>query len=415
MVPLGQVMDTEMPLSDIVVLDATQALSGPVCAMLLADLGAEVIKVEPLAGEQARAGTHKMDGEPISPGFEQINRNKLSLSLDLKTDEGQEIIQDLASESDVFVQNWRPGVAERLGVDYETLKELNDDIIYVQISGYGETGPRASAPAMDPIIQHVAGMGTLHGLKGSPPVKAQGAPPDYFAGYNAAVSTLGAIRNRDRGGGGQKVSISMLESMMNASNAAFENYLNLDIEPGKGGRGNPTLPDLLYGAAEAKDDWIAVALVLFSDRMWEACCDIIDRPDLLDDPRYAALDSRIEHLDELNELFREWLSEHTAEEAIDILNENGIPAGPVNTIAEATELEQVEHRGTFVDVEHPRYGSVTITDSPLELSKTDPEVRHHAPLLGQHNRDILGELGYSETEIDELEEREVIKPYDPPE
>ena len=403
-------METEMPLADITVLDATQALSGPVCAMFLADLGADVIKVEPPTGEQARAGSHELDGEPISTGFELTNRNKRSLSIDLKTDDGQEIIHELAREADVFIQNWRPSVAERLSVDYDTLSRDNEGLIYVQISGYGETGPRALAPAMDPIIQHASGMTSIQGREEDPPTKMQGAPPDYLAGHNAAIGVLGALRHRDKGGGGQKVSISMLEAMMHYSNAAFEQYLNLGIEPQKAGRGNPTLPDLLYGAVEADDGWVAVALVLFSDRMWDAYCDIVDRDDLRDHPKYQTAEGRINDLAELNAEFENWLADQPAEEAIDVLNEKGIPAGPVNTIAEAAEMDQVEHRGSIVEVDHPRYGTLEFTNTPLSgLSETPGEIRHHAPRLGEHNREILTELGYSAEDIARFETDGVVR------
>ncbi|MFB6069625.1 MAG: CaiB/BaiF CoA transferase family protein [Halanaeroarchaeum sp.] len=397
-----------MPLSDIRVVDMTQVVAGPVATAFLADLGADVVKVERPAGDVYRVARREFDGEPFNPPFELYNRNKRGVALDLKTDEGRDVFEDLLADADVFVQNWPPGVAERLDLDYETLGEQYEDLIYVHITGYGETGPDARKPAMDTIIQHVTGFSHLLGYEDHPPIRSQSSLSDFYAGYNAALSTMAAIRARDRGEGGQKVDVSLMESMMHNMDGAFEYYTNLGEEPGHGGKNAFFNPDMLYGAARAADDWIVVGLLLYSDRVWEAYCDLLDRPDLLEREKYQTDDGRMDDAEELTAMFEEWLRERPAEEAIETLNDAGIPASRHHTISEAAEMDQVEARGVFREVSHPRYGSISLTNSPLDLAGHDTDVDRPAPLLGQHNRAVLADLGYSEEEIDALESAGVL-------
>ena len=397
-----------MPLSDVTVVDMGQAIAGPICATLMADLGADVIKVERPSGDVYRIDRRERDGEAFNPPFELYNRNKRSLCLDLKAEGGREVLYDLVADADVFVQNWPPGVAERIGVDYETLREHNDEVIYVHVSGYGEVGPGVDRPAMDTIIQHVSGLSSLMGYDGDPPIRAQSSVADFFAGYNAVVSTLAALRHRDAGGGGQKVDVSMLESMMHNMDGAFEYYHNLGEELPKGGRNGFFAPEMLYGAAEAADGWVCVALLLYSDRVWDAYCELLDRPDLGERPEYRTDDGRMADAAELSAEFEDWLADYTVEEAVDILNEAGIPAAPHQTVPEAAAMAPNEARGTFVEVDHPRMGSLTLTNTPLDLSETPPAVRRHAPVLGEHSREVLAELGYDDVEIDRLRESAAV-------
>ncbi len=389
-----------MPLSDVSVIDLSQAVAGPICATFLADLGAEVVKVERPTGDVYRIDRRQLDGEAINPPFELYNRNKRALCIDLKTDEGLEVLYDLVETADVLLQNWPPGVAEALGVDYETVSDYNDELIYVHVTGYGETGPDARKPAMDSIIQHVSGFSSLLGYDDDrPPIRSQSSLADFYAGYNAALSTMGAIRYRDKGNGGQRIDVSLLESMMHNMDGAFEYVTNLDEEPPKGGRNAFFNPDVLYGAAQASDGWVCVALLLYSDRIWEGYCRLLDRPDLLEKPAYRTDSGRVADAARLTELFEEWLAEQPVEEAIETLNDHGIPAARHNSVAEAATLDQVEARDVFTDVEHPRYGSLTLTDTPLSLSAVQPEIDRPAPTLGQHNGEILADHGYSEEEI----------------
>lgn len=392
-----------MPLSDIRVVDCGQAIAGPLCATYLGDLGADVVKIERPGGDVFRNDRRELDGKPFNPAFEQFNRNKRSLCLDLKSDEGLEALLDLVEVADVFVQNWPPGVAERLGVDYGTLSELNQDLVYVHVTGYGETGPLAQKPAMDTIIQHISGLSSLMGYEGQPPIRAQSSVADYYAGCHAAISALGALRHRDAGNGGQKVDVSLLESLMHNMDGAFEYYNNLGEVPRRAGRNAFFNPDMLYGAAKAADGWVCVALLLYSDAMWEAYCELLGRDDLREDPRYQTDAGRLADAAELTAVFEDWLAEQPAEEAVDTLNDAGIPAALHQTVDEVASMPHVEERGVFTTVDHPALGEVTLTDTPLDLSETPPEISRHTPTLGEHNREVLAELGYDESTLDQLE------------
>jgi crotonobetainyl-CoA:carnitine CoA-transferase CaiB-like acyl-CoA transferase len=392
-----------MPLSDIRVVDLSQAVAGPICATFLADLGADVVKVERPSGDVYRVDRRDFDGEPFNPPFELYNRNKRGLGLDLKSDAGRDLLHELAADADVVVQNWPPGVATKLAADYDTLTDHNEELIYVHVTGYGETGPDARKPAMDTIVQHVSGFSSLLGYAdGKAPIRSQSSLADFYAGYNAALSTMAAIRERDKGEGGQRVDVSMLESMMHNMDGAFEYYTNLGEDPDRGGRNAFFDPDMLYGAARAADGWVCVALLLYSDRVWRGYCEILDRPDLYEREAYRTDAGRMADADHLTELFEEWLAERTVESAIDTLTDHDIPAARHNSVADAAELDQVRARGVFTDVDHPRYGRLTLTNSPLRLSETDTGVERPAPLLGQHNREVLDGMGYSPAEIDAL-------------
>lgn len=400
-----------MPLSDVRVVECGQVISGPLAATFLGDLGADVVKIEPESGETFRTDRRELDGEPFNPAFELYNRNKRSLSLDLKSEAGREALHRLVEVADVFVQNWPPGVAERLAADHETLRGLNEDLVYVHITGYGETGPRANNPGMDTIVQHVSGFTSLLGYPDDerPPIRSQSSLADYFAAYNATVSALAALREAESGGGGGKIDISMLESLVHNVDGAFEYYTNLGEVPGKGGRNAFFNPDMLYGATEAADGYVCVALLLYSDRIWDAYCDLLDRDDLREEDQYQTDVGRLRDADKLTKLFEAWLVEQPVEEAVETLNEAGIPAAPVQTIDEAAEMDQLAARDAFVDVDHPRYGSVTLTAPPLSVDGHSPPIHRHAPLLGEHSREVLAELGYDERELDRLEREGIVE------
>jgi crotonobetainyl-CoA:carnitine CoA-transferase CaiB-like acyl-CoA transferase len=398
-----------MSVTDLRVIDMGQAVAGPFVATLLGDLGADVIKVERPAGDVYRIDRREKNGEPFNPPFELYNRNKRSLCVDVKTEDGREVLYDLVAEADVFVQNWPPGVAERLSLDYETLSDVNDDLVYTHVTGYGETGPLATNPAMDTIAQHVTGFSSLLGYDDDrPPIRSQSSLSDFFAGYNAAISTLAAVMQRGAGSGGQKIDVSLMESMMHNMDGAFEYYNNVGEVPQKGGRSGFFNPDMLYGGARAADGWICVALLLYSDRVWDAYCELLDRPDLREAEKYQSDDGRMADAAKLTAIFEEWLEEQPADEAIETLNEVGIPASRHNTVPEVTELDHVDARDIFVDVDHPRLGSLELTNTPLDLDEPEPEIRRHSPMLGEHNAEILGELGHSEADIDRLQEEGVL-------
>lgn len=397
-------------LTDIRVVDCGQAIAGPICATYLADLGADVVKIERPTGDVYRTDRRELNGEGFNPAFEQFNRNKRSLCVDMKTDAGIEAIYDLVEKADVFVQNWPPGVAEALEVDYETLSDINEDLVYVHVTGYGETGPMATKPAMDTIVQHISGLSSMMGYDdGKPPIRCQSSVADYYAGCHAAISCLGALYHRDTTDeGGQKIDVSLLESLMHNMDGAFEYYHNLGEVPERAGRNGFFTPDMLYGAAEAKDGWVVVALLLYSDRIWTAACELMDREDLLEEEKYQTDAGRLDDAAEITAMFEEWLAEIPADDAVDTLNDAGIPAAHHQTVDEAAGMDHVEAREVFRTIDHPRLGDLSVTDSPLDLSDTRVREPEHAPVLGEHNAEVLRELGYDDAEIRQFVDAGVV-------
>jgi formyl-CoA transferase len=267
----------------------------------------------------------------------------------------------------------------------------------------------ATKPAMDTIVQHVSGLSSLMGYDdGKPPIRAQTSVVDFYAGCHAAISALAALRHRDVRDGGQAIDVSLLESLMHNMDGVFEYYHNCGDVPRRAGRNAFFDSDVLYGAAEAADGWVCVALLLYSDRMWEACCELIGREDLLEAEKYQTDAGRMDDAAELSAIFEEWLADQPADEAVETLVDIGIPAAKHRTIDEAAELEQVEERRVFQTVSHPRLDELTLTDTPLSLSETPPQAPRHAPGLGEHNREVLHELGYEDDDIDHLASEGVI-------
>ena len=409
----------EYPLSDVRVVDCGQVIAGPLCACFMTDLGADVVKVEPPDGELFRPedatgeeydGARTIDGEPFSPSFELYNRNKRGVTVDLKRERGREVMYDLLDDADVFVQNWPPGVAERLGLGWETLRERNPDLIYAHITGYGETGPLAEYPGMDTIAQHISGFASMLGYDDDrPPIRSQSSLADYMAAFSALSSSLAALYHREvHGAGGQKVDVSLLEALVHNVDGAFEVYNNQGEVPQPGGRNAYSSPDMLYGAARAADGWVCVALLLFSDRVWEAYCDLLDRPELTENEKYEHRAGRMDDAAELSAAFEEWLAERPAAEAVDTLNDAGIPAASHNDIGEAAELDHMAAREVFRAIEHPTFQELTLTSSPLSLSETGIREPEHAPRLGADTREVLADAGYDEAEVEALAEDGLI-------
>lgn len=400
----------ELPLSGITVIDCGQVVAGPLCACFLADLGADVIKVEPPDdGELLRSGWQELKGETFVEHFELVNRNKRAITLDLKDKQGRSILEDLLADADVFVQNWKPGVSGRLGLDWDSVHELNSDLIYTHITGYGRGGPLSDYPGMDTIAQHISGYSSMLGYEDEPPIRSQTSLADVFAAYAAATSTLGALFHREvNSGNGQRIDISLLEALVHHVDGAFELYNNMGKYPKRAGRNHFTNPDMLYGAAEGADGWVCVALLLFSDRVWDAYCNLLDRPDLHEKEQYEDAHGRMEDAAWLSAIFEDWLVEHPVDEALDLLNDAGIPASRHLDIAEAAEHDHLEALGVFETIDHPRFQQLTLTASPLALSETGIAETTHAPELGQDVHAVLTDLGYDDDEISELAQDGVV-------
>ncbi len=392
------------PLEGIKVLDLSRILAGPFCSMILADLGAEVIKVEePRKGDETRSWGPPFIGKE-SAYYLSINRNKKSIAIDLRQDEGREIVYQLARRSDVALENFRPGVAEKLGVDYPSLRAVNPRIIYCSISGFGQEGPYRGLPAYDIILQ---GMGGLMGITGEPggrPVKVGVAISDLAAGLQAAIGLLAALLKRERDGTGQSLDISMLDAQIFLLATMIPAYFATGVVPGPMGSAHPSI--VPYQAFPTKDGFITIAVT--NEKFWQAFCRALGRPELAGDPRFQTNARRVEHRGELLPILEEVLATRTGDEWIRILREEGIPCGPILTFDRLFQDPQVQAREMIKTLDHERAGPVTVVGTPFKLSLTPGRLSSPPPVLGQHTEEILTSLGYDSETILALRRKGVI-------
>jgi formyl-CoA transferase len=396
------------PLQDIRVLDITRALAGPYCTMMLGDLGADVIKVEqPDQGDGSRGWGPPFVGQPYGPYpgesayFIAVNRNKRSLTVNLKSAQGQVIVRRLAAVSDVMVENFRTGVLDRMGLSYGELRTLNPRLVYCSVSGYGRTGPYADRPGYDPIIQAEGGMMSITGPVEGPPYRVGVPIVDIAAGMFAATAILAALHAREHTGQGQLVDISLFDAQVALLVNVASNYLIGGAEPRRLGNAHPNIAP--YQAFRARDGWFVLAAG--SERLWRILCDVLNRPDLKDDARFATNGDRVANLPALAEALSEVLATRDAAEWLNDLREAGIPCGPINAVPQVFAHPQIEARDLALEVEHPTAGPVRLAGIPYKLSGTPAEVQCPAPLLGQHSEEVLVELlGYSAEEVATLRE-----------
>ena len=394
------------PLNGIVVLDLSHVLAGPFAAMTLADLGAQVIKVEqPEIGDRSRASGPFIEGE--STYFMSINRGKLSVTLDLSKARGREVFLQMAARADVVLENLSPGAMKRLGVDYPVLAQVNPAIIYAAISGFGQDGPYAGKPALDVIVQGWGGVLSITGEPGGPPIRPGVSQGDITAGLFAIIGILAALQERSRSGLGQMVDISMLDCQLSILENAFSRYFATGEVPKPLGTRHPvTAP---FQAFRASDGYITIALADGRREKWPLLCSAIDRIDLIDDPRFNDGWVRSLQWDILEPILAEAISKKTTQEWLTELEALGIPCGPVNTIDQAAHDPQVRHRGMIKDVPHPRLGKVTMIDTPVKLSRTPGGAELPSPDLGEHTAQVLMEmLGLTEEQIASLREEGAI-------
>ncbi|HEX3176653.1 MAG TPA: CoA transferase [Methylomirabilota bacterium] len=370
------------------VIDLTQAMAAPYCTMNLADLGADVIKVEPPGGEETRRGSVHRNGH--SGSFNAINRNKRSLTVDLKTPAGVEIVHRLARTADVFVQNYRPGAARRLGVDDERLRALNPRLVYCSISGFGSTGPYASRGGYDLIAQGMSGIISLTGDEDGRPAKSGVPLSDLAAGLFGAYGILCALEHRERTGEGQVVDTSLLEAAMALTVREATEYWSTGRTPAALGTADRHAAPCQ--AVQASDGWLTVAAD--SDATYERLCRAIGRPELADDARFARHDSRHRHRRVLAAEIERTTRKETRAHWLARLAAAGVPSGPVNTYPEALADAQTLARDLVVDLVHPGAGPIKNLGVAVKLSDTPGAVDRPAPLLGQDNDTILAELGY---------------------
>ena len=400
------------PLEDIRVLDLTRALAGPYCTMMLGDLGADVIKVErPGRGDDSRGWGPPFVGEPYGPYpgestyFIAANRNKRSVTINLKSAEGQEIVRKLASVSDALVENFRTGVLDGMGLGYDDLHALNPRLVYCSISGYGRTGPYAERPGYDFIIQAEGGMMGITGPEEGPPSRVGVPIVDITAGMFATSAILAALHARYRTGGGQLVDISLLDTQVALLANVASNYLVGGAEPRRLGNAHPNIAP--YEAFRARDRWFALAAA--NERQWATLCETIGRPDLRDDPRFATNEARVSNRPALVAALNETFAARDAGKWLAVLREAGLPCGPINAVPDVFAHPQAQARGLALEAEHPTAGPIQMTGFPYKLSQTPAEVRQPPSLLGQHTEEVLVDLlGYSAEQVAAFQKREII-------
>jgi crotonobetainyl-CoA:carnitine CoA-transferase CaiB-like acyl-CoA transferase len=384
------------------VIDLTQAMAAPFCSMNLADMGADVIKVEPPTGEDMRRGSASRNGH--SGTFLTINRSKRGITVDLKQPAGVEIVHRLVKTADVFVQNYRPGAAQRLGVDYETLAAINPRLIYCSISGFGSTGPYASRGGYDLIAQGMSGIISVTGDEDGPPAKAGLPVSDLSAGLFGAYGILCALEHRERTGQGQLVDTSLLEAALSLTVWEATEYWVTGRSPRPLGSAHRLAAP--YQALRASDGWLTVGAN--NDKLFAAFCGAIERPDLAADARFGSVRERMRHRAVLIAEIEKTTVANPREHWLARLDRAGVPAGPINDYAEALTDPHTLAREMVVDLDHPGAGPIKALGVPVKLSETPGAVDRAAPLLGQDNAAILTELGYSEAEQQALKDQRVV-------
>lgn len=379
---------SNLPLQGIRVLDVSQVMAGPVACMLLADMGADVIKVEPPTGDQTRGAMgFKMKGAD-SMGFLNMNRNKRSLTLDLKSDEGRKDFYELAKTADVIVENYRPGAVKRLCIDYESIKAINPKIIYVSISGFGQSGPWADRPGFDLMAQAMSGIMSVTGYKGEKPVKAGVPVADIGCALFAVYGLLSAYIGVQKTGEGQHIDASLFDAAMAFSIWDMSEYWGTGVPPTPLGTSNKMSAP--YQAVKARDGFLVMGAT--NQKLWTKLCDLLERPDLVDHADYGTIPQRLKNREPLiEELEREFAKRDSAE-WIDVMLDAGIPAGPILTYPEAFEGEHGMHRRMSMEIDHPIEGKVKNIGFPVKMLGTPQQVRRHPPLLGEHNKEILAEI-----------------------
>ena len=382
----------EKALQGIKVLDFTRVLAGPFCTMMLADMGADVVKIErPGVGDDSRAFGPFVENE--SAYFMCLNRNKKSIALDLKDEKDMEICKKLISKADVLVENFRPGTMEKLGLGYEKLKQSHPKIIYAAVSGFGHTGPYSKRPAYDSIIQAMSGLMSITGQPEGYPTRVGASIADIIAGMYTAFGILVALYYRQVTGIGQKVDVAMLDAVFSVLENAVTRYFVTGEIPERIGNRHPSIaPFTLY---KTKDSFIMIAVG--NDRLWETFCGVIGRTDLLSDSRFTTNMDRSNHWKQLDDVLEDIIKAKTTEEWMKILEEAGIPSAPINTIDKVVKDPQLISREMIVKTMHTAVGEFLVPGIPVKLSKTPGRIEKAAPMLDEHREEILSTwLGYSQ-------------------
>ncbi len=372
--------------------------------MILADLGAEVIKVErPGSGDPARGYGPFLRGQ--SAYFMSLNRGKKSITLNLKSRRGLEIVEGLVKRCDILVENFRPGTLERLGLGYDRIRTINPGMVVASVTGFGQSGPWKDRPALDVIVQALSGSMSITGETEGPPVRTGFSVGDIVPGIMAALAILAALIHREKTGEGQRIDISMFDCLLSLLENAVVRYTSTGEVPPRYGSRHPSIAP--FDVFRATDGYVAIGVV--SDGLWERFCGVMGRGDLIQDGRFKDNEARNANYGELKEIIQEWTSQLSKVDVVERMLSAGVPSGEVNTVDTAAECEQTKVRQMVMEVEHPTEGRVRIVNSPLRLELAEGKIRGRPPLLGEHTQYVLEEfLGLSEEEILQLREGDVL-------
>ena len=374
------------PLAGVRVLDFTRVLAGPAASLALADLGAEVIKIEPPAGDETRGFPPIRDGE--SHYFLAVNRAKKSVVIDLKTTEGVALVKDLAAKSDVVIENYRPGVMDRLGLGWETLSALNPRLIYCAISGFGMTGPLRDRPSFDIVLQAMSGALSVNGEPGELPTKMGIPLGDLVGGINGPIAILAALHERHATGRGRLIDVSLMDGLIGLLGYYAQLAFFTGADPVRTGSQHPNL--VPYGIFPALDGSIVVACL--TNAFWAKVCAAIARPECANDPRYDSIQQRRDHRDEVNALVAEYTARHTVADLVARFAAHEVPHAPILGVGEALTQEQTVARGMVIEVEHASLGSIPIVNRPFRYADAEQAAPTAPPVLGQHTDAVLGEV-----------------------
>jgi len=393
-------------LSDITILDLTRVLAGPYCTMMLADFGANVIKIEvPEKGDDTRSFGPLKNGSSMY--YANVNRNKKGVTLNLKAEEGKKIFLEMVKKADVVVENYRPGVMDKLGLGYDVLKEANDQIIYGAVSGFGCYGPYSQRPGYDIIAQATGGLMSITGEAGGHPLRVGNAMGDVLGGMNLTIGILTALHARTLTGHGQRVDVSLVDSVVSSLETGTQRYFASGKQPEL--MGNRYASAYPYDSFQAKDGLFVIGCG--NDKLYNLlCAKVLKREDLMTDPRFDTNINRCENHAALKPEIEKWTKGHTIDEAVELILAAGVPAAPINDLSRVTTDKHIaEAREMFVDLPHPVIGDMRVNGNPVKLLETKAVISHPAPELGQDNEDVYGAmLGYDMARLDVLKDQKII-------
>ena len=395
----------EQALENLTVLDLTRVVAGPYAGALLGDLGANVIKIEiPGRGDDARGYGPYENGESMY--YANLNRNKRGITLNMKSEKGKEAFLKLVEKADILIENFRPGVMDKLGLGYDRLKEINPRLIYGAVSGFGSYGPYAMRPGYDIVSQAMGGLMSVTGAKGGEPTRSGNAMGDILGGKNLVIGVLAAVNYRNMTGKGQRVDISLVDSVVASLENAYVRYFKSHELPVRNGNAYASIAP--YDAYHAKDGYVIIACG--NQKLYEKFCnEVVNMPWMITDERFLTVPLRVENNEIQKKYIEEWTTQYTVDEVVDIVLSHGIPAGPIYNVKQITEDHHIaEVREMFIDIDHPVIGKMTVNGCPVKLMDAMPRINRPGPTLGQHNEEIYKAIGYTDDELEEMKKENVI-------